>query len=175
MASITVRSIDDSLKTRLRVRAAHHGRSMEEETRQILRHPLASNRTGRIWPTWRRACSARTVQSSSRILGSRRASRPISDLIVMSRVLRPRTSSAGDRPHPARRYRGLARVRLRADFPEQGLKRGERGTSRRRSSLPSRVREPGRRQHARARRPHARPARPGRGVTMGSHPSHNRV
>jgi len=79
MASITVRNIDDSLKARLRVRAAHHGRSMEEETRQILRHPLASNRTGRIWPTWRRACSARTVQSSSRILGSRRASRPISD------------------------------------------------------------------------------------------------
>jgi len=40
MASITVRNIDDSLKARLRVRAAHHGRSMEEEARQILRHAL---------------------------------------------------------------------------------------------------------------------------------------
>ena len=40
MASITVRNIDDSLKARLRVRAAHHGRSMEEEARQILRLAL---------------------------------------------------------------------------------------------------------------------------------------
>jgi antitoxin FitA len=40
MASITVRNIDDALKARLRVRAAHHGRSMEEEARQILRHAL---------------------------------------------------------------------------------------------------------------------------------------
>jgi Domain of unknown function (DUF4926) len=46
----------------------------------------------------------------------------------MSRVLRPRTSSAGDRPHPPHRYRSLERVRLRADLPEHGLKRGERGT-----------------------------------------------
>ena len=40
MASITVRNIDDSLKTRLRVRAAERGRSMEEEARQILREAL---------------------------------------------------------------------------------------------------------------------------------------
>ena len=40
MASITVRNIDDFLKARLRVRAAHHGRSMEEEARQILRRAL---------------------------------------------------------------------------------------------------------------------------------------
>ncbi|ADU11732.1 FitA-like ribbon-helix-helix domain-containing protein [Asticcacaulis excentricus] len=36
MASITVRNIDDTLKERLRVRAATHGHSMEEEVRQIL-------------------------------------------------------------------------------------------------------------------------------------------
>ncbi|HCE02883.1 MAG TPA: plasmid stabilization protein [Acidobacteria bacterium] len=37
MASITIRNIDDSLKHRLRVRAAEHGHSMEEEARAILR------------------------------------------------------------------------------------------------------------------------------------------
>ena len=37
MARITVDNIDDGLKQRLRVRAAGHGRSMEEEAREILR------------------------------------------------------------------------------------------------------------------------------------------
>ena len=37
MASITIRNLDDRLKRRLRVRAAEHGRSMEEEAREILR------------------------------------------------------------------------------------------------------------------------------------------
>jgi plasmid stability protein len=37
LASITIRNLDDSLKRRLRVRAAEHGRSMEEEAREILR------------------------------------------------------------------------------------------------------------------------------------------
>ena len=36
MASITIRNLDDSVKQRLRVRAAKHGRSMEEEARRIL-------------------------------------------------------------------------------------------------------------------------------------------
>ena len=36
MASITIRNLDDDVKTRLRVRAASHGRSMEEEARLIL-------------------------------------------------------------------------------------------------------------------------------------------
>ena len=36
MASITIRNVQDWLKQRLRVRAACHGRSMEEEVRQIL-------------------------------------------------------------------------------------------------------------------------------------------
>ena len=35
--SITIRHLDDGLKRRLRVRAAEHGRSMEEEAREILR------------------------------------------------------------------------------------------------------------------------------------------
>ena len=37
MASITIRNLADDLKLRLRVRAAEHGRSMEEEAREILR------------------------------------------------------------------------------------------------------------------------------------------
>lgn len=41
MASLTVRNLDPMLKTALRVRAAQHGRSMEEETRIILREALA--------------------------------------------------------------------------------------------------------------------------------------
>ncbi len=37
MANITIRNLDDDVKTRLRVRAAEHHRSMEEEVRIILR------------------------------------------------------------------------------------------------------------------------------------------
>ena len=36
MASITIRSLDDDVKTRLRVRAARHHRSMEKEVRLIV-------------------------------------------------------------------------------------------------------------------------------------------
>jgi plasmid stability protein len=41
MASMTIRDIDDTLKARLRVRAAKHGRSMEDEVRDILRAALS--------------------------------------------------------------------------------------------------------------------------------------
>jgi antitoxin FitA len=40
MASLTIRNIDDALKRRLRLQAAGHGRSMEEEVREILRATL---------------------------------------------------------------------------------------------------------------------------------------
>jgi plasmid stability protein len=40
MASITIRNIDDSLKQSLRIRAAEHGHSMEEEARNILRQAM---------------------------------------------------------------------------------------------------------------------------------------
>jgi len=40
MATITIRQLDEKTKSRLRVRAAHHGRSMEEEAREILRSAL---------------------------------------------------------------------------------------------------------------------------------------
>lgn len=37
MASIIIRNLEEGVKTRLRVRAAENGRSMEEEARVILR------------------------------------------------------------------------------------------------------------------------------------------
>jgi plasmid stability protein len=40
MASITIRNLDQRTKSRLRVRAAQHGRSMEEEARTLLRTAL---------------------------------------------------------------------------------------------------------------------------------------
>jgi len=40
MATLTIRQLDEKTKARLRVRAAHHGRSMEEEAREILRSAL---------------------------------------------------------------------------------------------------------------------------------------
>ena len=40
MASITIRNLDEPLKARLRVQAAIHGRSMEDEARDILRTVL---------------------------------------------------------------------------------------------------------------------------------------
>jgi len=45
VASITVRNLDEDLKRRLRLRAARHGCSMEEEVRQILRAALAAPAT----------------------------------------------------------------------------------------------------------------------------------
>ena len=40
MATLTIRDLDDSLKLKLRLRAAGQNRSMEEEARQILRAAL---------------------------------------------------------------------------------------------------------------------------------------
>ena len=46
MGSLTIRNLDDALKRRLRVRAAEHGRSMEEEVREILRHAVGGPAAG---------------------------------------------------------------------------------------------------------------------------------
>lgn len=59
MASITIRNLQDDVKRRLRIRAAEHGRSMEEEAREILRevvseakptHNLAAAIRARVTP-----------------------------------------------------------------------------------------------------------------------------
>lgn len=43
MASITIRNLDEATKARLRIRAAQHGRSMEEEARTLLRTSLSED------------------------------------------------------------------------------------------------------------------------------------
>ena len=45
MASITIRNLDDDVKSRLRVRAASKGRSMEQEVRLILRDAVGRKPT----------------------------------------------------------------------------------------------------------------------------------
>jgi plasmid stability protein len=42
MATLTIRKLDDSVKAKLRVRAAENGRSMEEEARVILEGAIAT-------------------------------------------------------------------------------------------------------------------------------------
>ncbi|HYZ87156.1 MAG TPA: hypothetical protein VE621_22255 [Bryobacteraceae bacterium] len=45
MASITIRNLDERVKSNLRIRAARHGRSMEEEAREILKGALMADET----------------------------------------------------------------------------------------------------------------------------------
>lgn len=47
MANLTVRNVEEDTKQRLRLRAARHGRSMEEEVRTVLREAATTtdNRT----------------------------------------------------------------------------------------------------------------------------------
>ena len=62
MATITIRNLDEDVKTRLRVRAAKNQRSMEEEVRIILRDAV----DGRPVPaTWRSSPA-----SASRLLAA---------------------------------------------------------------------------------------------------------
>ena len=48
MSSITVRNLDESVKNGLRVRAARHGWSMEQEVRQIPQQTVAPAQAGEI-------------------------------------------------------------------------------------------------------------------------------
>ena len=43
MATLTIRQLDEKTKARLRVQAAQHGRSMEEEARTILRSAVSTS------------------------------------------------------------------------------------------------------------------------------------
>ncbi len=55
MASITIRNLGDELTRRLRIRAAEHGRSIEEEAHEILSHELNKPETPRNLATAIRA------------------------------------------------------------------------------------------------------------------------
>ncbi len=52
MAQLIVRSIDDELVRRLKIRAAHHGRSAEAEHREILREALQPRAEGKSIKAW---------------------------------------------------------------------------------------------------------------------------
>lgn len=52
MASLTIRQLDDTVKAKLRVRAAEHGKSMEEEAREILRQAVAAPASGDAGADW---------------------------------------------------------------------------------------------------------------------------
>ncbi len=57
MATLTIRNLEDDVKERLRVRAAQHGHSMEEEARVILKHAVGGISGPALW-----ALSRRVVQ-----------------------------------------------------------------------------------------------------------------
>jgi plasmid stability protein len=54
MAVLTIRNIDDRVKERLRMRAATHGRSMEEEAHLILRRAVGGVDGPGVWALSRR-------------------------------------------------------------------------------------------------------------------------
>lgn len=49
MATLTIRNIEDGIKERLRVRAAMHGHSMEEEARVILKRAVGGISGTGLW------------------------------------------------------------------------------------------------------------------------------
>ena len=57
-ASITIRTLDRKLKRALELRATSHGRSIEEEAREILRTALAARSSEHLVERIRRRCEA---------------------------------------------------------------------------------------------------------------------
>lgn len=52
MSTLTIRKLDPALKATLRVRAARHGNSMEEEARRILGAALENDPAGQAGAHW---------------------------------------------------------------------------------------------------------------------------
>jgi phosphopantothenoylcysteine decarboxylase/phosphopantothenate--cysteine ligase len=82
MASLTVRQLDDALKRLLRLRAARHSRSMEDEVRIILRH--AVEETGREAPDLTEPHSPREVGLSEQAEPNSAAARHPRVLLIIS-------------------------------------------------------------------------------------------
>lgn len=82
VATITVRDLDDSVRDRLKVRAAQHGRSMEAEVRQILTdevaHAAPARTLGAIAREFREATGGVDLQAARRA-GSSRGIADLSD------------------------------------------------------------------------------------------------
>ena len=49
MATLTIRNLEDDVRDKLRVRAAQHGRSMEDEVRVILRGVVSQRSSREVW------------------------------------------------------------------------------------------------------------------------------
>ena len=49
MATLTIRNLEDDVRDKLRIRAAYHGRSMEDEVRVILRGVVSQGSAREIW------------------------------------------------------------------------------------------------------------------------------
>lgn len=49
MSTLTIRNLDSDVKERLRIRAAQHGHSMEEEVRIILRRAVSGASGDQLW------------------------------------------------------------------------------------------------------------------------------
>ena len=80
MATITIRNLDDSLKERLRVRAAMHGHSMEEEARVILKQAVGGISGHTLWALSRELFEGN--KGAELASASREADRPAPDFGV---------------------------------------------------------------------------------------------
>ena len=77
MATLTIRNIDDTIKERLRVRAAMRGHSMEEEARVILRQAVGGVTGDSLWQLSRQLFG--DDRGVELVLPSREGDRPAPD------------------------------------------------------------------------------------------------
>src|SRR5437588_516856 len=120
MATLTIRQLDEKTKTRLRVRAAHHGRSMEEEILlgiELL--PQGKRRQGLL----RAAEDMFNEDLGGRVLGfESEAARPFAQIAAHRHSLGKPISHADAQIAAIARLRG-AQVATRnvADFSDCGI------------------------------------------------------
>ena len=111
MASITIRNLDEGVKTRLRVRAAEHHRSMEEEARIILRDAVTGRHAvPRNLATFTRQCFRVAWRRRTRTPPARLDARA-SRFLLSGQMLVIDTNVASElmRPEPTGRSSGLDR------------------------------------------------------------------
>ena len=96
MATLTIRDLDDSVKLGLRMRAARHSRSMEEEVRQILRQAVQGD------------AAAPPQQDLASRIRARVAAVGGADLKIAPRELPREPPDLSGVPQPRKRARGAA-------------------------------------------------------------------
>ena len=80
MSSLTVRNLDESVKNSLRLRAARHGWSMEQEVRQILQKIVAPEQAAQVSFAERINSRFSGLQAESLLLPERQIARTPPDL-----------------------------------------------------------------------------------------------